>query len=61
MLKVLLNILKMPAEKVIVKEQVGFRAGRSTTKQIFNLRILCEISTAQARSVSPLHRLQKSF
>ena len=24
------------------EEQVGFRAGRSTTEQIFNLRILCE-------------------
>ena len=24
------------------QEQAGFRAGRSTTEQIFNLRILCE-------------------
>ena len=24
------------------EEQAGFRAGRSTTEQIFNLRILCE-------------------
>ena len=30
------------AEKIIVEEQAGFRAGRSTTKQILNLRILCE-------------------
>ena len=29
-------------EKIIAEEQVGFRAGRSTTEQIFNLRILCE-------------------
>ena len=29
-------------EKIIAKEQAGFRAGRSTTEQIFNLRILCE-------------------
>ena len=37
MLKVILNRLKPQAE-----EQAGFRAGRSTTEQIFNLRILCE-------------------
>ena len=29
-------------EKIIAKEQAGFRAGKSTTEQIFNLRILCE-------------------
>ena len=28
--------------EIIVEEQAGFRAGRSTTEQIFNLRILCE-------------------
>ena len=42
MLKIILNRLKPQAEKVIVEEQAGFRAGRSTTEQIFNLRILCE-------------------
>ena len=36
MLKIILNRLKPQAEKA------GFRAGRSTTEQIFNLRILCE-------------------
>ena len=41
-LKTILNRLKPQAEKVIVEEQAGFRAGRSTTEQIFNLRILCE-------------------
>ncbi len=30
------------SEKIIAEEQAGFRAGRSTTEQIFNLRILCE-------------------
>ena len=29
-------------EKIIAQEQAGFSAGRSTTDQIFNLRILCE-------------------
>ena len=41
-LKIILNRLKPQAEKVIVEEQAGFRASRSTTEQIFNLRILCE-------------------
>lgn len=42
MLKVLLNRLKPQAEEIIAEEQAGFRAGRSTTEQIFNLRVLCE-------------------
>ena len=42
MLKILLNRLKPEAEKIITEEQAGFRPGRSTTEQIFNLRILCE-------------------
>ena len=42
MLKVILNRLKPQAEEIIAEEQAGFRSGRSTTEQIFNLRILCE-------------------
>ena len=42
MLKIILNRLQPQAEKIIAEEQAGFRAGRSTTEQIFNLRILCE-------------------
>ena len=42
MLKIILNTLKLQAEKIIAEEQAGFRAGRSTTEQIFNLHILCE-------------------
>ena len=42
MLKIILNRLKPQVENIIAKEQAGFRAGRSTTEQIFNLRILCE-------------------
>ena len=42
MLRIILNRLKPMAEKIIAEEQAGFRVGRSTTEQIFNLRILCE-------------------
>ena len=42
MLKIVLNRLKPEAVKIIADEQAGFRAGRSTTEQIFNLQILCE-------------------
>ena len=43
MVKIILNRLKPQAGKIITEEQAGFRAGRSTTEQIFNLHILCEI------------------
>ena len=42
MLKIILNRLKPHAEKIIAEEQAGFRAGRSTTEQTFDLQILCE-------------------
>ena len=42
MLKIILNGVKPEAKKIIAEGQVGFRPGRSTTEQIFNLRILCE-------------------
>ena len=42
MLKIILNRLKPQAEKIIAEEQAGFRTGRSTTQQIFNLGILCK-------------------
>ncbi|XP_030850001.1 uncharacterized protein LOC105446659 [Strongylocentrotus purpuratus] len=42
MLRILINILKPQAEEIIKEEQAGFRAGRITTEQILNLRILCE-------------------
>ena len=42
MLRILLNRLKPQAEEIIKEEQAGFRAGRSTTEQMFNLRILCK-------------------
>ena len=42
MLKIILNRLKPQAEKIIDEEQAGFRVGRSTTEQIFSLRIFLE-------------------
>ena len=42
MLKITLNRLQPQAEEIIAEEQAGFRAGRSTTEQVLNLRILCE-------------------
>ena len=42
MLKIILNRLQPKAEYIIAEEQAGFKAGRSTTEQIFNLRILGE-------------------
>ena len=41
MLRILLNRLKPQAE-ITNEEQASFIAGRSTTEQMFNLRILCE-------------------
>ena len=42
MLKTILNRLQPQAEEIIAEEQAGFRAERSTTQQILNLRILGE-------------------
>ena len=42
MLKINLNRFQPQEEEIIAEEQAGFRAGRSTTEQIFNLRILSE-------------------
>ena len=42
MLKIILNRLKPQAEQIIAEEQAGFRSGRSTTEQIFNVRLIME-------------------
>ena len=42
LLKIILSRLKPQAQKIIAEEQAGFRAGRSTKEQIFNLWIICE-------------------
>ena len=51
-LKVILNRLKPQAEEIIAEEQAGFRAGRSTTEQIFNLRILCTSNISRICTMS---------
>ena len=48
----LLNRLKPQAEEIIKEEQAGFRAGRSKTEQIFNLRIFCEKYLQHQQSLS---------
>ena len=45
MLRVILNRLKTQAEEIIAEEQAEFRAGRSTTEQIFSLRNVPSTST----------------
>ena len=50
-LRMLLNRLKPQAEEIIKEEQAGFRAGRSTTEQISNLRILCEKCLTQQQRI----------
>ena len=42
MLKIILNRLKHYTEELISEEQAGFRTGRSTSEQIFNLRVISE-------------------
>ena len=42
LLKIILNRLKPQSKNLTAEEQAGFRAGKSTTEEIFNLRILCE-------------------
>ena len=49
------------AEGIIAEEQVGFPAGRSTTEQIFNLRILWKVPSTLAEVVPCLHRFQKGI
>ena len=58
MLKIILNRLKQQAEKIIAEEQAGFSAGKSTTEQIFNLRILCE---KYLQHQQDLYRVFKDF
>ena len=42
MLQIILNRLQHYTEEFISEEQAGFRIGRSTSEQIFNLRVISE-------------------
>ena len=61
MLKVILNRLKAQAEKIIAEEQAGFRGGRSTTEQIFNIRVLCEKYTQHQQDIYHIFDFKKAF
>ena len=58
MLKIILNRHQPQTEEIIAEEQAGFRAGRSTTEQIFNLRILGEKYQQHQQN---LHHVFKDF
>ena len=59
MLRILLNSLNPQAEESTKEEQTSFRAGRSTTEQMFNLRILCEKYLQHQQSL--YHVFKKAF
>ena len=61
MLKMILNRLQPQAEEIIPEEQASFRAGRSTTEQIFNQDPRREMPAASAESLPRLHRLQEGL
>ena len=61
MLKIILNRLKPQAEKIITEEQACFRAGRSTTGQIFNPCILCEKYLQHQQGLYHVFRLQEGL
>ena len=55
MLQVILNRLKGKAEEILAEEQAGFRARRSTTEQIFNVRLIIEQIIEQKRPDPQFH------
>ena len=56
---VILNRLKPKVENIIAEEHSGFRAGRSTTEQIFNL--VRKVSPTSAGPIPCFHLLQRGF
>ena len=62
MLKIILNRLKHYTKEFISKEQAGFRADRSISEHIFNLRVISEKYSQHSK---PLYQVfidfKKSF
>ena len=46
--------MKPQAEKIIAEDQAGFREGRSTKEQIFNLCIFCEKYLQHQQDLDPV-------
>ena len=62
MLKIILNRLKPQVEKIIAEEETGFRAGTSTTDQIFKIRILCKEHLQHRKDLYHIFKdLKKAF
>ena len=61
MLKIILNRLQPQAEATSAEGQAIFRAGRSITEQIFNLRILGEKYVQPQQNQPCLYRLQEGL
>ena len=61
MLKIILNILQHYTEEFIYEEQAGFRTGKSTSEQIFNLRVISEKYSQHSKPLLSFHRFKKSF
>ena len=59
MLKIILNRVKPQVEKITAEEKAGFRAGRSTTESIYNLRFLCEKYLLHQQDI--YHVFKKAF
>ena len=58
MLNIILNRLKHYTEEFISEEQAGFRTGRSTSEQIFNLRVISEKYSQHSK---PLYQIVIDF
>ena len=62
MLMIVLNRFQPHAEEISAEELAGFKSGRSTTEQIFSLRISPrEIHATSAESQPYIHRFQDDF
>ena len=56
-----MNRLKHQADEIIAEEQTGFRSGKSSIEQIFNLRILCEKYLQNKQNLHVFTDFKKAF